>query len=744
MKILNSYKSLGWVALTLATLPAFAQKNRAKGNEVVEVIEPLKNWSIDTLLRPIPANRGLFTDYVDKQLKTMDVRDGKVDQRVTVSDTLASRIMTQNVLLAAQLLQIRIENIETDHQTKILYHRNVERLLKQLNAKNFEDIDLMYARRIVPNLEGIIIARETGTVKDFVRQNANIYTIDNADLLNGYPNEKSYVYETVGKATPELLIDRLSEFYNEPYADVVVAAAAEVMPGAILKYALSTSKLGSVVRRNQDPLVQTISRIASESSQPWMVLPFLSQINSGALTIRAADALTQNEDAYLKALVDLKTSNVTLGEASIDQELNLRSLKYVRLVNELHNSPAPVRFKSLTTFRPQDLYFMMIGGQQELYTSSFVWMFNRMLEQMKPETGDQLLTKVNNYHFRTFLRMCAGYNTLTPFFSTMDEAAKTKILTAFVSNLEEGKFDDLEGAVDLADAYASIQDPKMTEFIRAEVQSNYLRVQKLSNKEKQEKGTIVYGLLSTIFASADNPEAMNTELSAFIPPIMFVPNATLKAEDGRVYEVSYFYGDADGKGAYANYINSFKGKTGWNVTHNNYWSTITYAGKNPITIFANKPLPEETGQDEEAQKQMMAYLEDSNIHPTIFIHRGHSYYLPTSLSYLTASAKIVMLGSCGGYHNLATVLSSSPDAHIISSKQVGTLNINMHIIQEIDKRVVDGNDVNWIELWTVLNDKFSKTSAAQKDMFSDYIPPNRNLGVIFIKAYKKMAASLDA
>lgn len=728
--------------LSTLTLSSYAQNKKDRKNKnTTEVEEPILNWNVDTFIKPIPLNRALFTDNIYKQLKAADVRDGKIDRSIVVKDTMLTRILTDNVYRQIEQLIIRIENIETPHQTKILYHRAVESLMKKINAKHFETIDALYARRIVNNLEQMIIAREQGDIMNFIKNNVNLYSLDNADLLNDNYEAKAYLIENLGRQYPEVLVNRLDEFASERYADAVVSSAAKVVPGTLLKYALSTSKLSGVVRRNNDPLVQAICRIATDSKNPWKVLPFLNKINGGQMTIAQADAITNNQESYLKALVDLKTSGETLGAYNIDQELKLRTIDYIREVNRLHNSPAPVRFASLTNMRAEDLYFTMLGGVDEIYTSSFVWMFNRMMEKMKPMTGDQMLDKVKMYHFRTFLRMCAGYNTLTPFFNSMEESAKNTIMRNFVANLEEGNFDDLEGAVDLADAYGSIKDEKLLAFIRDEVNSNYKRVGKIQKLEQQQKGTIIYGLLSTIFSSAANPEEMNQDLSQFIPPIMHVPYNNLKADDGRVYEVSYFYGDDDGKTAYSHYINSFKGE--WKVTHNQHWSTITYNGKNPVTIFANKPLPEETGQDEEAQKKMNAYLEDNNIHPSIVIHRGHSYYLPSTLSYLTESAKIVMLGSCGGYHNLSTVLESSPDAHIISSKQVGALNINMPIIQAIDRRMSEAKDVNWIELWNELNTQFQKRSASERDLFSDYIPPNRNLGVIFIKAYKKMAATMD-
>lgn len=739
MKILPGVVCLA-LGISSYSITAVAQKNKRSVDQTPTYNVP--NWGIDTLIKPVPAQRALFAERVDKQIANADARDGAIDGIIKIKDSLSAQILNEALMVRAPKIKIRIENLETDNQTKILYHRAFENLLKRINNNSFDNIDLLYVRRVVDNFEQLLYAREDDKISDFVKANANIYTLDNADLLDGYPGDKAYVVEAVGKEKPELMINRLAEFAKESYADPIVTAAAKVVPGTILKYALSTSQLSAVVRRNNDPLVQAIVRIATESSAPWAVLPFLGKISRNEMTVREADNLKKSPDAYYKALIDLKTAKEKLGVYDLDQEIKLNGLKYIREVNRLHDAQAPVRFKGLMDFRAEDLYFMMIAGQDEIYTSSFTWMFDRMKSKLEGKTGLQFLSFVNMDHFRTFVRMCAGYNTLTPFLKTMPKAEQTELMHQFVSNLEMGDFEDLEGAVDVADAYGSIKDAELKAYITKEVRQNYDRVSKAKNLTQQQKGTIVYGLLSTIFNTADNPETMNAEMAQFIPPIMHVPYAELTDSKGRVYEVSYFYGDQDGKTAYASYIASFGKDPKWKVNVKQYWAEISHEGKNPVTIFANRPLPEETGEDEKAQKALLAYLEDQNIHPTVVIHRGHSYYLPSTLSYLTESAKIVMLGSCGGYHSLATTLEKAPDAHIISSKQVGALNVNEPIIKSIDRRLINGQDINWLELWTDLNKQFATQSARQKDLFSDYIPPNRNLGVIFIKAYKKMAASI--
>jgi len=51
-----------------------------------------------------------------------------------------------------------------------------------------------------------------------------------------------------------------------------------------------------------------------------------------------------------------------------------------------------------------------------------------------------------------------------------------------------------------------------------------------------------------------------------------------------------------------------------------------------------------------------------------------------------------------------------------------------------------GKNIDWINMWKELGTRFQKD--VSKEKFDDYIPPYKNLGAIFIKAYRRsMAAS---
>src|SRR5690606_10650851 len=145
----------------------------------------------------------------------------------------------------------------------------------------------------------------------------------------------------------EKMIKQLEVIYKEPYADDIVAAVAHKEPATILNYATSTSFMSSVMRRNKDPLVQTIVKIADQSGSPLRALPFLGTIYRGEKTISEVDAFAKDEVQYYKQLVQLKLNQESISAKKIDEEINYRALYFVRIINELHEEPATIRFKAI-------------------------------------------------------------------------------------------------------------------------------------------------------------------------------------------------------------------------------------------------------------------------------------------------------------------------------------------------------------------------------------------------------------
>src|SRR5690606_16929988 len=147
------------------------------------------------------------------------------------------------------------------------------------------------------------------------------------------------IYEKISKSDPFALLERLPKIVNEPYADNVITAIAPLSPSTILTYAQSTSNLSGLVRRNNDPLVKTIVAIADQSKNTLKVLPFLGLIARGEKTIKEIDAIANNNDKYLQALVDLIVADEQMGRKDIETELNRRCMWYINEINRLHDSP---------------------------------------------------------------------------------------------------------------------------------------------------------------------------------------------------------------------------------------------------------------------------------------------------------------------------------------------------------------------------------------------------------------------
>jgi hypothetical protein len=240
----------------------------------------------------------------------------------------------------------------------------------------------------------------------------------------------------------------------------------------------------------------------------------------------------------------------------------------------------------------------------------------------------------------------------------------------------------------------------------------------------------MYNLLYKLFLSAtDSTIDLSKEFG--IPPVYSVSYPSLVNDTNSVYMEVFFYGDDDGKMNYSRFLSQFPANSWKKIEDNKSWIAFTSVKSKPITIYANKPLDAESGELDKAQDGLNNYLNQKGIHPTIIVHRGHSYWAPTTIGYIQPSAKIVYLGSCGGYNLIHDVLKHAPDAHIIASKQTGKIAINQPFFDLLMEKLRNGNNIDWIGFWKEFEKKAGSTEG-----FEDYIAPYKNLGAIFIKAYK--------
>jgi len=711
------------LAAWLLPLSSFAQKEKREKKDP---------WTSTELWMPVPINRQLWHDKIDKIQQAADEFDQIKDGHITVKgDTVSSEKLTDALLRHVDQLQNMIENLPLDHFKKIAYLTELQVSIKeftfdQLNGK----VDPSLYKNTVDNYETLIKKRELGgDILDDINSNFSRSFYNLMPMFKENSPAIAAVYTNMVRLFPDEMFKKLREYKDLPAAEDMLAHIAPKQPNLILTYANSTSLERVIVRRCKDPLVKQIVEIADRAKTPLKAIVYLEDLSNGSMSINDVNAVTEVPELYFKSLIKQRLKPNLLTKKILDRESKMQALEYVRVMNELHESTDPVRFKCLENLTPNEMYFLMVLCSDEIYTSTFVGTFNRMLVKMAPMKGDAFLQDLNMDKFRTFIRMCAGYNKLDEFIATIDEENRNTLMAKFVKNIDKNTETDLEDAVDVADSFGSINDPNILDYLLGEVEANYERVYKENNK----RGLIIYFLLHTLCKSAINPDASNDELQKQlrVPPITFIPYRNLTNDSGSVVEQVFFYGDEDGMNSFASFQAIFKADE-WKSVKNDKWLTLTSIKGKSMTVYANLPLTEPL--DEEAQRSLCDYMDNNKISPSIIVHRGHSYHLSTTMSHLSATNKIIILGSCGGYHNLSTILEHSEDAHIISSKQTGSMRINDPILSDLHKLILGGQDVNWIDYWNGLGIQM-KTPQLQ-DLFNDYVPPHKNMGALFLKAFK--------
>jgi hypothetical protein len=532
----------------------------------------------------------------------------------------------------------------------------------------------------------------------------------------------------------------IAPHYTYPFADSLIVVAANRNPEEFISYAQARrSGLGQKMAANNDPFVRILYDL-SRDNQGQMYLPFLHQLSNGSLSREVINQAVKDSSRYYALLVSTQIENAglqrkgtTVPSARIASEVLKRKTMevYVNTINGLHDFAAPIRFKSIQSLTAEQLYYLIVMNETEIYTSSYMYVYNRIFEVLPVKSSDSLLARVNYDKYKKFITMASNYNTLDNFLSRMNRPSATALMTDFVNNLEKGSgVDEIEDAVDVANAYATITDAALRNLMREQVERNL----EIAYANNNRKAITIYRLEKLIMASSDGDSTINLTDSLGIQPIYTVKNEYLKDEQGRIVMQMYFYGDGAGKGSFNVLMNLMGDRNQWKVNSTPEWVQFTSVNTTvPFVLFANRALDEEEDLDEKAQWSLIDWMGKNGFNPSLTVHRGHSYYLPYTIEKMRASSKVVVLGSCGAYHNLADVLKISPEAYIIASKQVGYGVINIQLFMYLINELKRGRDVVWPAM---MEDVAKNVGEGRKSDFDDYIFPHRNLGAIFIKAYR--------
>jgi len=713
--------------------------------------------SADTVV--IPIGRETFHKRIWDEQRLLDRADGKQDKKVTVSGNEDINLaVTDYMMNKVRMLEdsIELNNKIPGQLEKVKYLSYLNTLVRSYRTGwKSKQLDPAFAQVLVQQFEQIMNFTIDGRdmaplINDIPYEAAKILS----DIFKdnpGWKESRKVLFLKFSQQYPDRIMLGLEPFADEPFADSLIATCSRRNPTSVYIAAQSPNPTpGKLVHRNTSPLVTTIVKI-SKTPQALMYFPFLDDILNGKQQMEDIAKYLGNGETgydsvgYFKLLVQTEiryyqrqisaakdTPIAQYGPNGLREMLQKKAIQhFINPINELHERAENIRMKAVEPLSAIDLYFMMVMGETDIYTSSYKFSFARMVQRLgrNPRT-DSLLMNVHFDFFKKFIKMAANFNKLDEFLKYMPAGRSQVLMKAFVSNLDNTG--NLEDAVDVADSYGSITDKKLLKTIRDYVNEN----ETVCIQNNNERGKMVYGLLRKIFLASDSSSKTDLFRELGIPSIYNIEPSELADDSGRIVEQVFFYGDKDGIGVFSGFVNSFSRKD-WSVTMKPEWVEIKSLRGKKIWIFANRPLDNDSNLDDTAQLHLNRYLRQLELEPSIVIHRGHSYWLPRTLKRMPYDARIVLLGSCGGYKNLNDILFGSPDAHIISTKEIGRGDINKPVINYINQTLLDGKTLAWKNMWSTLTRQFSAGDSNTRNSWNDYIPPYKNLGAIFIKACNK-------
>ncbi len=710
----------------------------------------------------IPIGRRSRHDDIRNEQISIDKLDGKLDGTLRAGEDENINVQVADALYRKpnelrQWIETNDAQLPTNND-KVRYLRNIAEVLIYFRiSRKQNEIKITDLPALLATFEKMLKAKVSkGSILPILEAAPYMVAKINTRIFaeeNDRSAAEAIVYLKYINLNQDKILQTIAPFANESFADSLVVLACKLNPVQFYNYAQSDrSTVGKLIHRNTNNMVAQVAAL-SKTNNALFYFPFLDDLLTERQSIDSIKKYVGNGDkgydsvGYFKLLVKTATAYskrmakpffdtaiAYYGANGLLKTMQTKALQHFIIpINNLHEeNNLAIRMRAIQPLAPAELYYMMVLGENEIYTSSYKHSFERLLQLMGPKPkGDSLLLSVNFNQFRKFIKMAANYNQLDTFLKTMPPERSEQLMKAFVAQLEN----NIEGAVDVADSYSSISNKTLQQAMLENVTDN----ERAAITSNNAKAKVIYGLLKTIFLSL-NDNTIDLSAQIGIPPVYEVGDKYIRDAKGNLVEQVFFYGDKDGKSFYPSFRNSFSGKE-WKVTEKKEWmEAISLKGN--VMVFANKPLDNNDNLDDTAQIHLAKYLAEQNLKPAVIVHRGHSYWLERTMSRMPGDAKIVLLGSCGGYQNLNQILEINPDAHIISTKEIGTGDINRPILTYINQVFASNENLSWPKMWQSLSSIFSRDpSKSIRDSWDDYIPPYKNLGAIFLKAYNKKIQS---
>jgi AcrR family transcriptional regulator len=402
-----------------------------------------------------------------------------------------------------------------------------------------------------------------------------------------------------------------------------------------------------------------------------------------------------------------------INEETIDQLETIRGkrdryLRTMRQINDLHEEPDHVRFASLASYDAQALYELIILGREELYTSSYLGVFQRLQDAMAAEGIAYIDDMADPRHENmpaTFLNMAMEYGTESEAFTYISPQMWEKMAAYFTAQIEG---EDEEALVSFTKIIQSQPDNEIRENFKNIIRQNFIQAPNPKTRD-------VYGLLINYYnqGASDDQITLENADRYEIPDTTQITREQLLGSDDIHRQLMVFTDDHDGHSSYSHMVSFYRGNPNYKLENNQDYIKISSNSGVPIELYANHP--------DKDPYEIRRYLRDLPQDEIDFvIHRGHSYNLDNTMPFFSEDNTLMFLGSCGGYNNVSRLLDIAPMAQIISTKQTGTMYVNDPLLFYINEQVRQHGELQWEDAQNYL-DKFRNSNARH------YTLPQSNL-----------------
>lgn len=404
-------------------------------------------------------------------------------------------------------------------------------------------------------------------------------------------------------------------------------------------------------------------------------------------------------------------------------------LKTAYCINMLHNEKDEIRFLIIEWWDENNLYKLIVKWRAEIFTSTYNWIVDRLLNELKKSWKDIFdIAKENNFDWiATFLETATSYWRIKELFYTIKNPENKKILIQKL--VESIDFDIVRNSVALMEIIEKVDDKEILNYIWDLIKEWYKRWW-----ASQKTFWIIWKFWSKYLK--DNffkklPEEYT------LPEIKWIPSKELFDKSWRNIQQYFFYNDEDGKSSFDNFVSKYKSDWNWKLEDKKSFIKIISKQKNwkQIVIFANKPEYDWTDKQKNWAKDIWDEINKFNppLESIVIVHRWHSFHTQKTIDRIPPIAKMVFLWSCWWFQNIWETLKKSPNAHIISTKWTWTKVVNDPLFKLINDSILSWKDIVWENIWWDISKQVWKNSNFEK-----YVRPDQNIWVLFFNRYNSL------